>query len=405
MKKTLIRIISQQTEERIIPMVHIRKLTKADFEEIYALSEFAFQYQLSKEEREKKQKEASIHEIWGWIEEGNLAAKLHIIPLECYIGGRKFKMGGVNAVATWPEYRRKGMVKHLLHHALQEMKRNNQTVSFLHPFSFGFYRKYGWELAFTNKEYSIPMNILKEVDWRAGGYVKRIQEEHSFLQSIYEKYAIRYNGTLVRNEHWWKYRVLKDEFQLAASFSDTGVANGYLIYQVKNDTFFVKEIAYHSMEAQRTLFQFISNHDSMADKVELTVPENDLLYLFMETPSFKQEIKPYFMARIVDVESFLSSYPFDYSNWKTFSIAVEDRFMKENEGIYRISSEKGVQKMRKEDSEQKISCSIQVLSMVLLGYKRPEELAGLGLLKGDKQAIISLEKAVPIRQTFLPDFF
>ncbi|TKH33755.1 GNAT family N-acetyltransferase, partial [Paenibacillus polymyxa] len=38
-----------------------------------------------------------------------------------------------------------GMVSRLLTHALEEMKTAGQSLSFLHPFSFAFYRKFGWE--------------------------------------------------------------------------------------------------------------------------------------------------------------------------------------------------------------------------------------------------------------------
>ena len=62
------------------------------------------------------------HEVYGIMEGEDLAAKLHLIPFHIYIG-KKFKMGGVAGVATYPEYRRSGYVKELLQHSLQTMKK------------------------------------------------------------------------------------------------------------------------------------------------------------------------------------------------------------------------------------------------------------------------------------------
>ena len=51
---------------------------------------------------------------------------------------KKFKMGGVAGVATYPEYRRSGYVKELLQHSLQTMKKTDiQYRCYIHlPFHF-----------------------------------------------------------------------------------------------------------------------------------------------------------------------------------------------------------------------------------------------------------------------------
>src|SRR5699024_8661840 len=122
-----------------------------------------------------------------------IAAKLHLIPLSSYIHGHSISMGGISSVATWPEYRRQGMVKHLLKHVLTYMKQHGQTISFLHPFSFAFYRQYGWEYTFTEKKYAIPLKNLKR-NWEVNGYVRRVQSNLYPLKKVYEDYAKQYTG-------------------------------------------------------------------------------------------------------------------------------------------------------------------------------------------------------------------
>lgn len=381
-------------------MKNIKTLTTNDYHEIFSLSQFAFQYKLSEEELQKKKEEVKRHTVWGWMEEDQIAAKVHLIPLSCYIHGKSFEMGGISAVATWPEYRRQGMVKHLLYHALKQMKQDGQTLSFLHPFSFAFYRKYGWEHAFTEQQYSIPLEKLKK-KWGGAGYVRRIQPDIPMLNRIYNKYAKTFNGMLERDEKWWKQRVLKDESQhIAIAYSDQGHPEGYLIYRVKEQVLTVKEMVYNSLNARKLLLQFMGNHDSMAEKANLVVPEDDNLPLLLDEPRFEQKLLPYFMARIVDVKAFLEEYPFLGDSKLT--LTVEDDFFPENSGSYRLGCGDGINVAY---SDEPIQCSIQVLTGMLLGYKRPSDYYQVGLLKGGEQAIEQLEELIPRKKTYLMDFF
>nr|WGD94764.1 hypothetical protein P5642_17730 [Bacillus subtilis] len=68
------------------------------------------------------------------------------------------------------------------------------------------------------------------------------------------------------------------------------------MYDIKNKTMRVEEFVYLNREAQRGLWNFICQHDSMLNEAELTVRmEEDLDFLTAE-PRVKQEIYPYSMA-------------------------------------------------------------------------------------------------------------
>ncbi|SDR14420.1 GNAT family N-acetyltransferase [Virgibacillus salinus] len=390
-------------------MNKIKTLTDKDFDKIFLLSQYAFQYDLSEEALLKKQEEAKRHTIWGWMEDDQLVAKLHLIPLSCYINGKAFEMGGISSIATWPEYRRQGSVKHLLHHALKHMKEQGEVVSFLHPFSFSFYRKYGWEHIFSEKKYTIPLENLKR-KWGADGYIQRVDSEISILHKVYTEYAKQFNGTLVRDEKWWEQRVLKGDWHKAIAYDGNDQAEGYIIYKVKEEKVTVHELVYNSLNAQKLLIQFMANHDSMADTVEMVVPENDNLPLLIDEPRFDQKTEPFFMARIVDVLEFLKQYAFHDGGEQSLSLHVVDSFLPENSGVYQlrqIGSETAVNHLFYGDQgdHEGIHCTIQYLTSMLLGYKRPMELYHLGLVRGNYEQIEQLDSIIPKQQTFFPDFF
>ncbi|MCP1423284.1 putative acetyltransferase [Paenibacillus xylanexedens] len=391
--------------------MEIQKLTVDDFEPAMALSEYAFQVVMSEEQKEKRRSQFSSQDIWGVYEDGQLGAKLHIIPFQTYIHGRSFEMGGIAGVATWPEYRRKGWVAGLLKHALEEMNRNKQSISFLHPFSFGFYRKYGWETYVEFKRYKVPTAHLP-LKKATPGTIRRGDPGLSILKEVYSAYAERYNGTLVRDDARWENSVLVNgTSQKAVYYDEADAAQGYLLYEVKENKFTIKEIIYLNEEARQGLWTFIANHDSMIQEVTLQAPASDTLAFQLDNPRIQQEIVPYFMARIVSVEQFISQYPFASQDSPVqIVLQVEDAHAPWNEGAWQLNvAMNGTASIWKTSEpitdDQIIKVDIQSLTAVLMGYRRPTEMARIGRIHGPNTAIKALEQAIPERETYLLDFF
>lgn len=393
-----------------IVLKQIKRLNEADYNDIFALSQFAFQYELTATELVNKKAEAARHKIWGWMTpDDQIAAKLHLIPLSIYVHGRPFEMGGVSSVATWPEYRRQGMVKHLLKHALNDMKENGQTVSLLHPFSVPFYRQYGWELTFMDQHYTIPMEKLKK-DWKGDGYVSRMEPDIPLLSEMYTDYAKAFTGMIARDEKWWEQRILKEKCHIAVAFNRDQQPEGYILYEVKENVLRVKDMAHRSLNGRKLLLQFIANHDSMAKEARMTVPENDNIPLLVDDPLFDQKREPYFMARIVDTQAFLKQFPFKVEQEvlsTSLSLFVVDAFFPENNGTYTLSQTDHDINVTQQVNEQAqgIRLSIQQLTVMMLGYKRPLALLDAGLIEGSRAEIELLEKLIPKQQTYLADFY
>ncbi|NOU63353.1 GNAT family N-acetyltransferase [Paenibacillus sp. LMG 31461] len=408
-------------------MDQIRLLKKDDFQDSLALSEFAFQYKVLPEERDEKLAAMASQQAIGYFVEDQLAAKLTILELETWVNGKTFEMGGIASVATWPEYRRQGMVGQLLSRALQSMKESGQTLSFLAPFAFAFYRKYGWEAYIEYMRYEIATHQLPKPEVAAGSTLRRIEADSAVLNPIYEAYAKRFNGMLVRTGDWWRKSVFNRKKGIVTLYlNPAGEPEGYIIYQVKEKVLTVHELIALTEDANRGLWRLISNHDSMIERVVCQAPFGDPLPFVLADPRIKQEVVPYFMARIVDAEAFLKAYPFNAvvegaSEDKPFYLQLRDGHAEWNNGIFRIQpghgEENDVVKLSEERSfdgdvgaekvagQHVISCDIQTLSALLMGYKRASLLHRIGRLHGDAGEISRLERFIPERTTYLTDFF
>ncbi|WP_410985888.1 GNAT family N-acetyltransferase [Bacillus paranthracis] len=385
--------------------MNVIRLKEDKFREALRLSEYAFQYKVEEERMQQqltRMKES--HEVYGIMEGNDLAAKLHLIPFHIYIGKEKFKMGGVAGVATYPEYRRSGYVKELLQHSLQTMKKDGYTVSMLHPFAVTFYRKYGWELCANLLVCHLTKSdlVMKK---QVNGTVKRFNKENhpEEVEKLYETFAERFSGMLVRNEKWWLQAVYED-LTLAIYYDENKTAAGYMLYKIEKSKMTVEEFVPLHNEARNGLWNFICQHDSMIKELEMTVSENEQLLYTLQEPRVKTEIKPYFMGRIVDVEQFLKQYELNWNNVQQEVILhITDSFAPWNNVSVRLANYEIT--IIEEPMDKGIKLDINALSTILLGYKRPLELNELELISGSEEEIRAFENVVPVHKPFIYDFF
>jgi predicted acetyltransferase len=235
-------------------MSTIRLLTEEDYEEVFRLSEYAFQYQLTEEQKEFRKRWMNEQDILGDVEDDRLTAKAHLLPFTVFLHGKEFAMRGVAGVATWPEYRRTGKVAALLKTALERMKENGEMLSFLHPFQVNFYRKFGWELFVSHKKLTIENKQLVFLA-PPKGRVERISRKDApqMLNPIYESYMLRYNGGLKRTSFWWEHYVLTQDTHVVVYVNEQKEKTGYLLYKVKNRHMDVQEMITLNEEAKRGL--------------------------------------------------------------------------------------------------------------------------------------------------------
>ncbi|WP_342714763.1 GNAT family N-acetyltransferase [Bacillus paramycoides] len=386
--------------------MNVIRLKEDKFREALRLSEYAFQYKVEEERLQQqltKMKES--HEIYGIMEGEDLAAKLHLIPFHIYIGKEKYKMGGVAGVATYPEYRRSGYVKELLQHSLQTMKKDGYTVSMLHPFAVSFYRKYGWELCANLLVCHMTKSdlVMKK---QVNGTVKRFNKENhpEEVEKLYETFAARFSGMLVRDKKWWLQAVY-DDLTLAIYYDENKTAAGYMLYKIENNKMTVEEFVPLDNEARNGLWNFICQHDSMIKDLEMTVSENEPLLYTLKEPRVKAEIKPYFMGRIVDVEQFFKQYELNWNNvQQELILHITDSFASWNNVSVRLANHK-ITIIKEETIDKGIRLDINALSTIMFGYKRPLQLNELELINGSEEEIQAFEKIVPVREAFIYDFF
>lgn len=427
-------------------MAEIRQLTHEHADAKAALLQFAFQMTLSPEQLEEERKYFRPEWDFGLFDEGGrLLSIVTVFPFETWIGGRKLAMGGVAGVASWPDARRQGGVKRLLQHALADMRRRGQSLSMLAPFSFAFYRKLGYEMTIERKLYTLETKQLPPRE-ATPGTVKIVAKDHALLNAVYESYASQFAGMLMRDAEWWERKVLSKPGIAAAYFDEAGTMQGYVLYEVSDRTFKVYDWAALTEDARKALWSYAANHDSMIKQLTITVPLDDGLPFLLPEPRFKQEVQPYFMSRIVDVEAFIAQYRFaEAERASEVALTIADNHATWNEGSWQLRIEAdGAAKLTQaagsgdgvsagsddegtmgggetsgelssngvsagsldaNSASASLVCDIRTLTAMLVGNRRPAWLHQVGRLQGPIELALKLERRVPMQRPFLVDFF
>ncbi|MBT2694721.1 GNAT family N-acetyltransferase [Bacillus sp. ISL-55] len=390
----------------------IKVLSEEHYLDSMNLSMYAFQYKVPDSDIPKRLETLKKHRLLGIFEGEELASKLHILSLKVKLGQQDWKMGGIAGVATYPEHRRKGHVNALMKKALEDMNEKEDIVSFLHPFQIDFYRRFGWEVISDNRKITIDKIDLKPVDRQPGKIKRHTEKNHTLdIERVYEQYAAMHSAMLARDPEWWRTSIYGE--QTAAVYYDSkNEASGYLLYEIKENVMKVEEYVSLTHEARKGLWNFICQHDSMADRVEVLLSVHDPFPYFLKEPKLKTEVYPYFMGRIVNAEKALTTYPFSTrTDGENVFLHLDDAAAPWNTGTYIIGQEGVAFHPVKEGGtcvtapKRGLQLNINTLTAMLFGYKRPLELFELKLLRGDINEVEELEQALPTFKPFFYDFF
>jgi len=401
-----------------VDKMKIRKLVAKDRSQYQDLCRFAFGFNEERSRRYVTHKK-EYDNAFGAFDGKKLAAGMWYYPFDMRVGDKYIPMAGVSSVATWPEYRHRGLVRKLMAEGQKYMKKNGFATSVLLPFKFSFYERMGYATAFDILACEFNPNQIK--DFPTGQY--RIEEidgpQHwRELEEVHRRFGEQRNGTVKRDLAYWKRRYFRH---------GKYIMRLYLVYRAKSPCGFVltgveepreferarmliTQLAWTEPGAARAIFTFFKSHSDQFEKIKIFVPTDIDILQYFEDPRILAKLIPKMMFKLVDVASALEmrSYP-DVTGGEVGVKVQGDPTAPWNTGHYRLSfdSEKVYVKKSKSGSGVKgdVSISIQALSQLYLGYYTVEELSHMKAIAGSKPALAVLDRAFPKSPVYIEDWF
>ena len=277
-------------------------------------------------------------------------------------------------LATQPNYRRNGCIRLFFDHVFSMAPERDWVVALLHPFSFAYYRKFGFEKVSDHRVLEFPMSALNYIP-RCSELVKLENEQHiNDALLIFAQFAKsrnlmleRYDGTHYNSKTVY---IWYDANGRPASYITLRNENYYYVNRMVGVALHVDEMVYTSRESLMALFGFIRMYEGEQEKVILhdasMLPEVDVILKNYTHTGYN--LIPDIAARILNVEKLLlaNAYPKEHGH---FTVRVEDT-LDYTRGVYAVEYQDGKAEVRKlsDTAPYDLSAAMPAFTQMVYGY-------------------------------------
>ena len=343
------------------------------------------------EEKARKQGTGELpreEEAWGVFDDaGHMQTTIVTSTRKVMFEKKVIPISELNMVASLPERRGGGNVRNLIAEVLRDFKDRGDLFVVLHPFSFAFYRKYGFDLIEQSIQQKFPVGELKDYTCSLSVRQVRSKEEMPVLKSLYEQYITERNLADLRTAKDWEYRGngeygqpdwwSEGKQEYSYIFSDQAGDHGYLkfVFEPGPEGPFTgdlraTEMVYDSPQTFRSILGFIYGMRAKLINVILRIPDEiDMAILIPECDHAQQTIEGHLMGRVLNVEKVLSALSQPEGSGY-YTIQITDSFLPENTGIYHVEYMDGktISVTKKEEgSDFDLSVGIETFSQLSAG--------------------------------------
>ena len=336
---------------------------------------------------------SSQTERWGFkTAEGDIKSAGSFSTVETRFCDKWIRTLRVGGVGTDPEYRRSGYVRAMFEKSLREARKYGWAVGLLHPFSFSYYRQFGYERIADHLIVDIPIAKLETVP-RCPDFVRIKTEKHQQdVLHVYDAFSAGRN-ILTRRLDADAYPIDTDirAGVTYLHYAENGMPDAYLklskvmeldVNHLCNGVLTVKEMGYTDKAALTAALGFIRMFDGEVDNVHFDniamAPEVDWAIRHYTHASYR--LLPDIMARILDPEALLRANRYPESAG-CFTLRVTDEYDVAS-GAWRVKYAHGQAQIERLVDDALCDLTMDVRPLAALLY---------GALTVDACSIVSLD--------------
>lgn len=391
---------------------NLRLTTDEDREAFYQLYQYAFNRQDTPEHRAFFMDRYQHGWIYGLHDQTKLVSGLYSLPFQINFHGVNYRMNGIGDVMSAPEYSGRGGAGKLLTAALNEMATNHVELSYLAPFSYAYYRKFGYEQTFNHTIQTIAAKDLPRIkpsDF-SGTITRYGNDGLTLVNDFYAAQPANQRGGLIRPDWWLNYLQLKHDWSVAIYRNATNNIEGYLIYDRQATNFAIQEWSTSTPVAFERLANFVTKHGTTFETFSYDGPSDGHgLDLLADPYPLTVKTVPYMMARIVLLHDFIKKYPFTGTDLAPIRLAVTDDTLAQNQGIWDLRLIAGKVTLNRLTTDltkpSALQLSIQQLTKALFGTRSLTSAWQHGQLTGDLSAAQRLDAVLVHEKPALIDYF
>ena len=395
--------------------VEIRSLVEEELPELRRITSYAFADSRSDEERRSLPDPLRPEWTTCAFVDGRLATTFGAYPFQVRLNGAAVPMAGVTAVATLPEFRRRGLLRQVMTRSFAEQRERGQSLAILWASLGAIYQRYGYGLASTHASYRIdPRDVRFNDATPAPGRVRLMdpKDARPHLETAYKAFARPRNLMLHRAPSMWDFRLApagRQRPQVGVYVDPAGDTRGYVVFTLEPDPqigfgrsqrISVSDFAYLDLDAYRGLWDFFAAHDLVREVEWQQVPEDDPApHLRAEPNELRRRTGAAIWMRVIDVEGALRQRP--YGEDGVLSIRVVDPLCDWNAGMFSIETAGGATEVERAGGGGDLTVPVPALAVLLAGHRSPTQLARAGLVAADDDKALGVADGL-FASTFAP---
>jgi predicted acetyltransferase len=347
---------------------------------------------------------------------GRVVSCLTLLHARLSFLGADIPMGGIRHVATRRDVQNQGFATELMRQTLRAMPARGLAVSVLFPFSFRYYRKFGYELGGNHCHVWCRPSSIPAFTERSGAR-RATPGDVPALTEFSRQRALRSTCSLAYSRERW--HALSNDPALSVFVCGADTIDGVVVTAEGRDSYGgrllrVQDLAANSQWAWRCLLGHLSQ--TTAESVEWNASPDALHQSrLLRSPAPLREgfrpraiatVRPMFQLRVVDVAAALRARArvFPRGVYR-LGLKIRDELLPENTtplGIHGTSSAVSVRAARASDPT--LCMDIRTFSQLFCGYLSPGDAASQGLLEFTSPGALDTAEALfPAGDPFLSD--
>lgn len=308
-----------------------------------------------------------------------LMAQIAVIDYKSMYYGNILTAAGIAGVSTLPEYRRSGCIREIFKYIFTSGEVKSFDTSFLYPFSYRYYRQYGYERILQHKTIKFPFSLIQFIPRSDCGVLYKSKEQLPELLELYNNYAKRYNACFYRENGKYFCETPFKTGKYTYMWYNNGRPEAYATFTIEGRTLNVTELVWLDKNSLFGMLGFLRMYEGQVDDIWFSMlDKNSPLDLIIGADKCSYGMYDGAMGRFIDIKKGLSLYPYPETSG-SLTIEVTGDFIASNNGLYHIEYGGGKASVthvnKAADGKSKdMSISVCSLSRLLFGDVSPSNI-------------------------------
>ncbi len=326
----------------------------------------------------------------GAYDDEQLVAYVQWMTKEVNVHGRPVRCGFSGPGATRPGVMGTGLMTRLVQHFVREMAELGCVFAMLETPVFGWHQRNGYEVCTATRRYELPLAALRRVPRPQDGSLTR-DPGIDVCAGIYERAARRHNLSLVRDDAWWRSRIMNRPARRTAAWH-AGSGDGYAVFDLVPLGDFrwrvdVVELFSLGPDAYCGLIRYLADF-TLAETFRWDAPVDDVLVpIMVEATAGPITWQPDMMARIVRAPDALAHAVGAAGPGAPVVVTLHDDIVAGNQGSWYVGAvapdePPTVRPATADDAGQpEVALDVRFLCPVLVGAMPVESLVAAGVVR------------------------